>query len=253
MSSPPSNIQWGSPRASKRALLIHGLISSSHTWESVGLALARAGYHVTAPNLVGHGCRKGSDFRISALADDLRCYFTDSPAYDCVIGHSMGGLAALYLLPYMSRVKPTSVILIDPGVQVLGKMWTKTKALLTSELAEQKNAESYMAENPRWSERDAFLRALAIRMCQDTLSEGISKGNETWSFSHLFDAIPSHVQVTVLVCDPSLKGVCRPEHIPAHPQVRIVPLKDVGHYVQYEKPEMIVAAALSSVKKTAKL
>ncbi|KAF9218486.1 alpha/beta-hydrolase [Gyrodon lividus] len=249
MSSVPSNIQWGPPSADKRALLIHGLISSSHSWESVGQALAGAGYHVTAPNLPGHGYRMGSDFRVSALADDLRCYFTDAAAYDCIIGHSMGGVVALYLLPYMSLVKPTSIILVDPGVQVLGEMRAKTKKLLINEMAKKRNAKSYMVENPRWSERDAFLMSLGVPMCQDLLVEGLEKDNETWSFSHLFETIPSHVEVTILLGDPDFKGICCAEHIPPHPRVRIIPLKAVSHYVQYEKPETIVSAALSSVAK----
>ena len=85
MSFVPSSSQWGSPAAPKRALLLHGSISSSHAWESVGQRLAEAGrftfplscalhscipgFHVVAPNLLGHGYRKGSTYELNALAE----------------------------------------------------------------------------------------------------------------------------------------------------------------------------------------
>jgi len=49
MTTVPSATQWGLPTSSKRALLIHGLTCSSHTWERVAQALVEAG--ILLPNL----------------------------------------------------------------------------------------------------------------------------------------------------------------------------------------------------------
>ena len=43
MSFVPSATQWGLPTSSKRAFLIHGLTSSSHTWERVAQGLVEVG------------------------------------------------------------------------------------------------------------------------------------------------------------------------------------------------------------------
>lgn len=53
--------------------------------------------------------------------------------------------------------------------------------------------------------------------------------------------------MTVLVSDPELSDLCKVEYIPAHPQIETVLLKGVGHWIQYDKPEAIIDAALSSV------
>ncbi|KIK43350.1 hypothetical protein CY34DRAFT_11804 [Suillus luteus UH-Slu-Lm8-n1] len=113
MTTVPSASQWGSPTASRRALFVHGLNSSSHTFHRVASMLAAKGtssllepvysaylynnlniigYLVVAPNLLGHALRKpGDDFQIQTLADDLLPYL-QAAEYDIVIGHSMGGL-----------------------------------------------------------------------------------------------------------------------------------------------------------------
>ncbi|KAG2356401.1 hypothetical protein BDR07DRAFT_1255654, partial [Suillus spraguei] len=83
--------QWGFPAAPRKALLIHGLLACSSSWESVAQLLVAEGFFVVAPNLLGHGWRRGTDYRMSTLAEDLRSYFIEDTTYDVIVGLSLGG------------------------------------------------------------------------------------------------------------------------------------------------------------------
>ena len=68
MSSVPSGTTWGSPTATKHALLIHGLSSSSHTWHRVASSLAAQGtirslYLITALELARLLCDRSQSHR----------------------------------------------------------------------------------------------------------------------------------------------------------------------------------------------
>ena len=78
-------------------LLVHGITSSSATWEPVIPALAEH-VHVIAPDLLGHGAsdKPRADYSLGALASGLRDLLAflghDRVA---VVGHSLGGGVAM--------------------------------------------------------------------------------------------------------------------------------------------------------------
>ncbi|OAX43062.1 hypothetical protein K503DRAFT_766164 [Rhizopogon vinicolor AM-OR11-026] len=164
--------QWGSPLAARRALLIHGITMSSHTWESFAQLLVAEGFFVIAPNLLGHAGRRGSDYRFSTLAEDLQPYFIED-TYDVIIGSSLGGTVALSLLPFLPKEKEITVILVDPPLEVPDERFEMDKTWLLKELTSTKTVEEQMAENPAWSRVDCVLRMLAASMCDRTIAESI--------------------------------------------------------------------------------
>jgi pimeloyl-ACP methyl ester carboxylesterase len=100
-------------------VLIHGIAASNYDWIYLTPGLASLGYQVFAPDLIGHGN--------SAKPTNPSCYtfevlyqhfidWTDEIEPDqkvTLIGHSMGGLIALYYgIEYPSRV--SRIVLIDP-------------------------------------------------------------------------------------------------------------------------------------------
>lgn len=233
--------QWGSPTASRRALLIHGLTMSSQSWEGTAQLLAAEGFFVVAPNLLGHAWRRGTDYRISALAEDLRPYFVMGTSYDVIIGHSLGGAVTLSLLSFLPNTKETTVILLDPALELTKEAADKHENLFLKEIENVRTADDHMAENPAWSRGDSALRALGISMCDRTVIEGIFKHNRPWSFSGLLKNIPPHVKITVLASDPTLGAVCHLEHVPCdvarlHAKVFI----GIGHWIQYEGLDTIM-------------
>jgi len=233
--------QWGSPVASRRALLIHGLTASSHTWEGVARLLVAEGFFVVAPNLLGHAWRRGSDYRVSVLAEDLQSYFAMDTSYDVIIGHSLGGTVALALLPFLPKEKETTVILVDPPLEIPDEKLKIDKVMILNHVTSVKTADEYMAENPAWSRVDCVLRTLAVSMCDGTVVESIFAHNTPWSFSNLFKNILPNVNVTVLVADPKLSDVCRLEHIPRDiERLNAAVVTGVGHRIHVERPDAIM-------------
>ncbi|KAG2158932.1 Alpha/Beta hydrolase protein [Suillus bovinus] len=241
MSTSRSASHWGSPTASKRALLIHGLTMSSQSWESIAQLLVAEGFFVVAPNLLGHAWRRGTDYRVSTLAEDLRPYFAMDMSYDVIIGHSLGGLVILSLLPFLPKTKGTTVILVDPPLQRTAEQFKNDKIRFMKEITDARTADEHMAEHPAWSRGDSMLRALGVYMCDRTVIEGIFEHNRPYAFSGLLKNIPPHVKMTLLMSDPESSGVCLLEHVPVDVvRLNVKVLDGIGHWVQYEVPKAII-------------
>lgn len=233
--------QWGSATAPRKALLIHGLTGCSNSWEGVAQLLVAEGFFVVAPNLLGHGWRRGTDYRMSALAEDLRPYFIEDTSYDVIIGHSLGGTVALSLLPFLPKTKETTLILLDPPLEA-GETIEMHKSWFLNEVANIKTTEELVDEYG-WSRRDCVLNVLGVSMCDRTTIEGVFSHNKPWSFSGLFKNIPPHVKITVLASDPKVGTVCRTEDIPCDiERLNVRVLQGIGHYINYECPDAIVDA-----------
>ncbi|KAG1820468.1 Alpha/Beta hydrolase protein [Suillus subaureus] len=239
----PSASQWGSPTASRRALLIHGLNSSSHTFHRVASVLAAKGYLVVAPNLLGHALRKpGVDFQVQTLADDLLPYF-QAAEYDIVIGHSMGALVVLSLLKYLPKTKPTSVVLVDPSLELSAEQMVDAKVRFSDDVRTNPTAEDYMSLNPLWTREDAIWRVLGTHIGRPTNSDDHIDGNVPWSFSRLIADRPAAAALTILVAQPSkLDCVAKIKNI------RTVIVSNASHWIQYEFPDVIVEEALRNIE-----
>ncbi|KAF9224478.1 alpha/beta-hydrolase [Gyrodon lividus] len=249
MTPVPSATQWGAPAASKRALLIHGNTSSSHTWETIGQALAKAGYLVTAPNMLGHGYRRSDDLRLTTFAEDLRSYFANGIVYDVIIGHSLGGTVALTLMPFLPADKRAAVVLVDPALEFDQEVLATFEKIFTEEIQNMRSVEAHMAEHPTWTRQDVVSRVMALYMAQADVAKQIFAQNVPFAFKHLFCAIPPHVEVTVLVADPELSDICSPDQIPVHPQVRSALVLGSGHWIQHENPDVIVNTVVDAVER----
>ncbi|KAG1840884.1 Alpha/Beta hydrolase protein [Suillus tomentosus] len=231
--------QWGSPTAPKKALLIHGLTEWSGAWEGLAQLLVAEGFFVVAPNLLGHAWRRGTDYRVSTLAEDLRPYFIQDTSYDVIVGHSLGGPVTLSLLQFLPKTKQTAVILLDPPLEIEGER-EMHKGWFLNEVTNIRSTEE-IDDDRGWSRRDCVLRVSGISMCDRTTVEGIFSHNSPWSFSGLLRNIPPHVKITVLASDPKAGAVCDTEHIPSDVErlnVRVLP--GIGHCIHYENPDAIV-------------
>ncbi|KAF9224503.1 hypothetical protein BS17DRAFT_779943 [Gyrodon lividus] len=166
MTPVPSATQWGAPAASKRALLLHGNTSSSHTLSPRPHQLNHLGYLVTAPNMLGHGYRRSDDFRVNTLAEDLRSYFAGGIVYDVIVGHSLGGAVALALMPFIPADKRTAVVLVDPGIEFDQAFVAIVERIYTAQIQNVGSVEAHMAEHPTWTRQDVVSRVLALHMAQ---------------------------------------------------------------------------------------
>ncbi|KAG1815301.1 Alpha/Beta hydrolase protein [Suillus variegatus] len=248
MTTVPSASQWGSPTANRRALLIHGLDSSSHTFHRVASTLATKGYLVIAPNLLGHALRNtGVDFKVQTLADDLLPYL-QAAEYDIVIGHSMGALVVLSLLKYLPKAKHTSVVLIDPSLEIAAERMVDWKVKLSDHSRTNLTAEDYMVLNPLWTREDAIWRVLGTQIGRSTNSDDHIDGNVPWSFSHLIADKPAAAALTVLIEDLRFNGALKLETVAKFKDIRAVIVPNASHWIQYEFPEVIVEEALRNIE-----
>ncbi|KAG2158935.1 Alpha/Beta hydrolase protein [Suillus bovinus] len=232
--------QWGSPTATRRALLIHGMTMCSKSWEGIAQLLVAEGFFVIAPNLLGHGGRKCTNYRMSEFAEDLRPYFAMDTSYDVIISHSFGCSVNMLLLPFLPKTKETTVILVDPSIEITEEQVKMNQNRFVELTTNVKTAEEYMAENPAWSRLDSVLRVLGLAMVDPNTVE-VFKRNKSWSIA--LTNIPPHVKITILASDPNLGANCVLEQIPRDVErLNVKLLPDIGHWIQYECPDAIMHA-----------
>jgi len=97
-------------------LLIHGVTSSSATWEPVIPALAEHAY-VIAPDLMGHGesDKPRTDYSLGAMASILRDLLEHLEIETVtVVGHSLGGGVAMQF-SYQYSHYCERIVLVDSG------------------------------------------------------------------------------------------------------------------------------------------
>ena len=97
-------------------LLVHGITSSSATWNPVIPALAKRA-HVIAPDLLGHGesDKPRTDYSLGAFASGLRDLLEHlGHERVTIVGHSLGGGVALQF-SYQYHEYCERVVLVDSG------------------------------------------------------------------------------------------------------------------------------------------
>src|SRR3954470_6003217 len=97
-------------------VLIHGITSSSRTWERVLPALAEH-HTVIAPDLLGHGnsAKPRGDYSLGAYASGIRDLLVAlGHARATVIGHSLGGGVAMQL-SYQFPERVERLVLVSSG------------------------------------------------------------------------------------------------------------------------------------------
>ena len=112
---------WGS-RGDPPVLLLHGFTGHGGSWAAVGERFAAAGYHVLAPDLLGHGRSphpsSSTCYEMAQAAIDLKSVLDRSVAEAAhLLGYSMGGrLALFFALSYPERVRSLTLVGASPGI-----------------------------------------------------------------------------------------------------------------------------------------
>src|ERR687884_1639917 len=97
-------------------VLVHGITSTSATWERVMPALAKR-FTVIAPDLLGHGgsAKPRGDYSLGAYASGVRdLLITLGHERATFVGHSLGGGVAMQLA-YQFPERCERLVLIDSG------------------------------------------------------------------------------------------------------------------------------------------
>lgn len=235
-------LAWGS-RGRQRALLLHGLSSSAATWWRIADGLAGAGYHVTAPDLRGHGNAPHTvGYRLSAYAADL---WELGGGWDVVVGHSLGGTLATLVAADPGFTE--RLVLLDPVFMIPEDHFDELLGAQLAELDSAGDAVAVAGDNPAWHPEDAALKARAAAQTSRYVVERTLEDNRPWWYLDLLGDV--RITTDILAADPAVGALFDPvigDEI-ARRNVRITMgvVRGVGHSVHREAPDVVLDLLLS--------
>ncbi|MFK3678431.1 alpha/beta fold hydrolase [Microbacterium sp. NPDC090218] len=242
-------ISWGSPAASRRALLVHGLGSSGALMWRLGDALAEAGWHATAVDLRGHGdAPRSLDYTVAAYGADLAATLPEGGgAWDAVIGHSLGGAAstvAAASAPQWTR----RLVLIDPAIHVDGRDASIVRKSQERAFADTR-LEVVQQEHPHWHPQDQELKIDAVLRASAWAVEQTSAQNQPWDVRA--EAARLTVPTHVIGADPAVysifTGDLASEVLAANPLITLSVVEGAGHSLHRDRPEESVRQLLEAL------
>lgn len=133
--------KYGADKSGIPLLILHGLLGSSQNWHSLAQTLA-AQYPVLVPDLRNHGESPHGEHRIELIVQDiLELFETEQIRRAFVVGHSMGGLAAM-MLAFANPELLEGVVVVDiaPGT-ITANFRTIFDALMRLDLSQLKTRE----------------------------------------------------------------------------------------------------------------
>jgi pimeloyl-ACP methyl ester carboxylesterase len=235
-------LQWGI-KGRRRALLVHGLASAAATWWRIADGLAADGYHVTAPDLRGHGnAPHTSSYRLGGYAADL---WELGGNWDVVVGHSLGG--TLSTLVAADPGFTQRLVLLDPVFMIPEDRFDDLLDDQLAELAQAGDPDAIAARDPRWHPEDAALKARAASQTSRYVVERTLEDNRPWWYLDLLGDV--RVTTDILGADPANGTLFDPaigEEV-ARRNVRITArvIRDVGHSIHREAPSAVLDVLLA--------
>jgi pimeloyl-ACP methyl ester carboxylesterase len=218
----------------RRALLIHGLSSNHGTWWRLGEALQGEGWHVSAPDLRGHGdAPPATRYRFDDYASDL-----PAGPFDLVVGHSLGGAIAVV------AGLGDRIVLLDPVLEVSAQEWDEVRAEQVAEL--ELTEESLRAAKPHWHERDLAHKLAAVRAADPRMVERTFDDNPGWNV--IPQAQDLAVPTLILGGDPAVYSMLSARTVDAvtsvNPRIEFRVIEGAGHSPHRDRPEQTIAAIL---------
>ena len=242
-------ISWGSPSASRRALLVHGLGSSGALMWRLGDALADAGWHATAVDLRGHGdAPRSLDYSVAAYGVDLAVTLPEGGgAWDAVIGHSLGG-AASTVAAASAAEWTRRLVLIDPAIHVDGRDAAIVRRSQERAFADTR-LEVVQQEHPHWHPQDQELKVDAVLRASAWAVEQTSAQNRPWDVRA--EAARLRVPTHVIGADPAVysifAGALADEVLAANPLISLSVVEGAGHSLHRDRPEESVRQLLEAL------
>jgi pimeloyl-ACP methyl ester carboxylesterase len=239
-------LSWGRADADRRALLIHGLGSNGPLMWRYGVALADAGWRADAVDLRGHGVAPRTlDYTVAAYAADVAAAEApgDGP-WDLVVGHSLGGAAAVLAAaehPDWTR----RLVLVDPAIRPTARDLQIVRASQEAAFDDPSQA-AVRAGHPTWHEHDIELKALSAQQASRWAVEQTSAQNTPWDVTAAAMAltVPTHI----LGSDPRTYSIYWGERLDdlraANPAIGYSIVAGAGHSPHRDKPEETMAEFL---------
>lgn len=230
--------EWGSPDATKRALLVHGLGSTGALMWRLGVALADAGWHATAVDLRGHGgAPRALDYTIEAFAADLaHTRSRKKGTWDAVIGHSLGGAASI-VTSVADPAWTKRLVLLDPAIALRGKD-AKTIRRSQKRAFADNRIWRIRRENPSWHPQDHELKVDAVARSSAWAIDQVSVQNPHWDVRD--HAHRLSVPTAIIASDPKINSLFRgrlaDEVLAANPLITSSVVPGASHSLHRDRP-----------------
>ena len=232
--------------------ILHGLFGSGHNWTVIARRLAEQA-RVLVPDLRNHGASPHSDsMTYPVMADDVRALL-DQQGIECsdLIGHSMGGKAAMWLaLTEPERVNRLVVVDIAPVRydHSFRDIVLILRRLPLDHVTGRAEADDWLAQHiPKPVLRQFLLKNLtrrgnryAWRINLDTIENAMA---QLMAFPAADRVRPFQGRVLFIAGERSTYVL--PEHSATinqlFPRAAIERLSDVGHWLHSERPEQFLS------------
>jgi pimeloyl-ACP methyl ester carboxylesterase len=238
-------------------LILHGLFGQSDNWNTLAKHFATQGLRVYTADLRNHGLSPHSDqFSYDDMADDLHTFIRTHQLKDAIVmGHSMGGKAALFLeYKYPGLVK--DFIIADMAARAYPphhqKVLAALHAIKLDTITTRKEAEAIMA---------MYLDDFGTR--QFLLKNIYWKGDVMdWRFNlpvitANYEKITGPVPAFVSMASACIIRGAKSDYVSDHdlidfdsrfPDHKVVTIEGAGHWVHADKPMEFGSAVLDFIK-----
>ncbi|MCO7219421.1 alpha/beta fold hydrolase [Klenkia sp. PcliD-1-E] len=246
-----------------RVVFVHGLFGQGRNWTTVGRQLAEDGHRVTLVDLPNHGHSPWTDrldyVEMAELVAGLLCGFGEPVT---LVGHSMGGKVAMQLaLRHEELLRGLVVVDISPSVYPLTGGRTDDpdeEASPFAEFIEAMQAVDLTALTRREDADAALAAAVPSDMVRGFLLQSLVRDGATgWRWRLNLPVLARDLAVLREFPEPPAGAVFdgpvlwiagadssyvldddRPRMEELFPRVRLVRVKNAGHWVHSEAPEV---------------
>lgn len=208
-----------------------------------GTALAEDGWYAVAVDLRGHGrAPRALDYTIAAYAEDVAATRPPSGSWDLVVGHSLGGAAAVRA----SADHPdwtARLVLIDPALLLLPEDREIVRGSQEAAFADT-TVDAVRAAHPRWHPQDIELKATAAQQASVWAVTQTSEQNAEWDEREAAArlTVPTHV----IGADPAVyslfTGATAAGVRASNDRITMSVVEKAGHSPHRDRPEATVAA-----------
>jgi len=244
-----NTVLHGRPTARPPLLIAHGLFGSARNWGAIARRLA-ARRLVIVVDMRNHGASFWAETHgYQELAEDLATVIAAHGGPADVIGHSMGGKAAMALaLMYPARVRRLIVADIAPVAYTHSQapLIQAMRGLDLTEIASRAAADTALAPAvPDATTRGFLLQSLDMKEKRWRLNLDVLDA-EMQTLTG-WPALPHTAETPTLVLAGGASDYVRPEHraaIKGHfPNARLAKLPGAGHWLHAERPEAFAETA----------
>ena len=238
--------RFGESNASN-VVILHGLLGSKRNWFGIGKSLADLGFHVWLIDLRNHGESEWSDkHTYFDLAEDVKKLLEEQGIVNSfLIGHSMGGKAAMVLDKlYQGFISKLVVVDIAPVTYApnfenylktlssldLGRFNTRSEIdTKLSEYFEEVSFRSFLMQNLKMDEKKSFYWRVNLT--------SLIRNSVAISEFPVIDGV-SNTEALFLYGELSEYGVMEHKDTikESFPLSEFAPVAKAGHWVHVEKP-----------------